>query len=201
MFCARKIELHTITPNLPTALIPREMLADYTQACQLLEHAKAHAQTLIRQAEAQCEAVLQSAGQQFWQRANTLLQRWESERQTMHEHLEQLASTVISNTLRSFLDETPPTQRLTALLNQLLLAQLPPIKATLLCNPLDREPVEQWLARLGDVSWTLRFENDVSPQSLMLETEEGGFHINWADALDHLIPTPSSSTSSRSTSQ
>lgn len=125
MFCARKIELHTITPNLPTALIPREMLADYTQACQLLEHAKAHAQTLIRQAEAQCEAVLQSAGQQFWQRANTLLQRWESERQTMHEHLEQLASTVISNTLRSFLDETPPTQRLTALLNQLLLAQLP----------------------------------------------------------------------------
>jgi len=34
----------------------------------------------------------------------------------------------------------------------------------------------------------LRVENEVSAQSLMLETDDGGFHINWADTLDHLAP-------------
>lgn len=188
MFCVQKIELHTVTANLPTALIPREVLADYTQARQLIEHAKAQAHTLIHQAQAQCEQVVKNAGDDFWQRANTQLQRWELERRAMHDSLEQVATSVINSALRSFLDETLPAQRITALLNQLLEAQLPPIKATLLCHPQDREAVEQWLARLVDVPWTLRVENEVSAQSLMLETDDGGFHINWADTLDHLAP-------------
>lgn len=188
MLCAQKIELKTIAPNVPTTLIPREMLADYSHARQLLEQANAQAQTLIRQAEAQCVSMLEAASDQFWLRANAQLLRWESERQAMHDHLEQAATSVINTTIRSFLDEAPPAQRLTALLNQLLDAQLPPIKATLLCHPLDREHVEQWLARMGGVPWTLRVENEVCAQSLTLETEDGGFHINWVDALEHLIP-------------
>lgn len=188
MFCAKKIELQSIAPNQPTTLIPREVLADYSQARQLLEQAQAQAQVLIRQAEAQCASVLETASEQFWERANAQLQCWESERQAMHDNLEQVATSVINTTLRSFLDEALPAQRLTALLNQLLDAQLPPIKATLVCHPLDREHVEQWLACVGDVPWTLRVENDAAAQSLMLETEDGGFHINWGDALDQLIP-------------
>lgn len=195
MFCAHKIELQTVAPNLPTTLIPREMLADYSQARQLLEHAQTQAQALMHQAEAQCVSVLENAGDQFWLRANAHLQRWESERQAMHDNLEQVATSVINTAMRSFLDEAPPAQRLTALLNQLLDAQLPPIKATLLCHPLDREHVEQWLARVGDVPWTLRVENEVAAQSLVLETEDGGFHINWVDALEHLTPTSPSITS------
>lgn len=188
MFCTRKIELHTVTANPPTALIPREMLADYTQANQLLEQARAQAQALICQAENQCAKVLEDAGDQFWQRANSQLQRWESERQAMHDNLEQIATSVINTTLRSFLDEVPPAQRITALLNQLLDAQLPPVQATLLCHPMDREAVEHWLARLGEVPWTLRAESEVAAQSLMLETDDGAFHINWNDALNQLIP-------------
>lgn len=188
MFCAKKIELHSVAPNQPTTLIPREVLADYSQARHLLEQAQAHAQALIRQAEAQCASVLETASEEFWERANAQLQRWESERQAMHDNLEQVATSVINSTLRSFLDEAPPAQRLTALLNQLLDAQLPPIKATLVCHPLDREHVEQWLACVGGMPWTLRVANDAAAQSLMLETEDGGFHINWGDALDQLIP-------------
>lgn len=191
MFCAQKIELHTVTDNLPTTLIRREMLVDYAQARQLIEHARAQARTLMLQAEVQCERVLENAGSHFWQRANTQLQRWESERRAMHDSLEQVATSVINTALQSFLDETLPAQRITALLNQLLEAQLPPIKATLLCHPQDREAVEQWLARLGDVPWVLRVENEISAQSLLLETEDGGFHINWVDALEHLMLTPS----------
>lgn len=191
MFCTQKIELHSVTDKPPTTLIPREMLADYTQARQLIEHARGQARTLMLQAEAQCERVLENAGTHFWQRANTQLQRWESERRAMHDSLEQVATSVINTALRSLLDETPPAQRITALLNQLLVAQLPPIKATLLCHPQDREAVEQWLVRLGDVPWVLRVENEVSAQSLMLETEDGGFHINWVEAVEHLMPDPS----------
>lgn len=190
MFCPKKIELHTVNTQLPPALIPREMLVDFTQASKLIEHAQAQALSLIEQAQAQCERVLEEAGENFWQRANPILQRWESERQAMHESLEQVATSVISTAIRGFLDETPPPQRIRALLNQLLTAQLPPVNATLLCHPQDREAIEQWLARLVDVPWTLRVDNAVSAQSLLLETKDGGFHINWADALDHLIPAP-----------
>lgn len=198
MFCSQKIELQTVTGDLPTNLIPREMLADYTQARQLIERAQDQAHALRRQAETQCERVLEDAGQQFWQRANTQLQRWESERKAMHESLEQIATSVVNTTIRSFLDETPPAQRITALLNQLLEAQLTPIKATLLCHPQDLEAVEQWLACMGDVPWALRAENEVSAQSLMLETDDGGFHINWPDALDHLLSASSNTCANES---
>ena len=187
MFCTQKIELCAVTTDVPVDLIPREMLVDYTHAQPLLEQAQAHVQALIRQAESQCERMLENAGQQFWQQANTQLQRWESERQAMHDQLEQVATAVINTALRSFLDETPPAQRLTALLNQLLDAQMPPVEATLRCHPQDREPIEQCLAQLREVPWKLKVDHDCTAQSLMLETEDGGFHINWASALEHLI--------------
>ncbi|PQZ86625.1 MULTISPECIES: type III secretion system stator protein SctL [Pseudomonas] len=194
MFCSKKIELHTVNTQLPSVLIPREMLADFTQASELIEYAQAQANTLLQQAQAQCEHVMEAAGQQFWQRATPLLQRWESERQAMHDSLEHVATSVINNAIRGLLDETLPAQRVRALLNQLLAAQLPPVRATLLCHPQDRETVERWLACLDDVPWTLRVEHEVSAQSLLLETEDGGFHINWVDALDHLTPSTASLT-------
>ena len=190
MFCAHKIELHTVTSNMPAALIPREMLADYAQAHQLLEHAETQAQELTRQAHAHCAQILENAGHEFWQRANAQLHRWESERQAMYDNLEQVASSIINTAILSFLEETIPAERLKALLNKLLAAQLPPIKASLLCNPLDREQVEQWLSQRCDVPWTLRVENELAVHSLVLETDDGGFHINWTDALDNLITEP-----------
>lgn len=94
MFCAHKIELNT--HEQPTILIPRERLADYTQAHQILEQAEAKAQALIHQAHAQCEKILESASDEFWQRANTQLYRWDSERQAMFDQLEQTATSVIN---------------------------------------------------------------------------------------------------------
>jgi type III secretion protein L len=194
MFCTRKIELRSVASTLPTFLIPREVLADYTQARNLIEHAQAQAQELIRQAETQCESVREKAGHEFLQQANAQLQRWESERQAMHDMLEQTAASVINAAIRTLLDETVPAQRLTALLNKLLDAQQPPIKATLLCHPLDREHLEQWLGGLRDVPWTLRAVKEIAPQSLVLETDDGGFHINWPHTLGQLISASSNST-------
>ncbi|OLY75202.1 type III secretion protein [Pseudomonas sp. ATCC PTA-122608] len=190
MFCTRKIELHTVPSNLPAALIPREMLAEHAQARHLLERAEAQAQTLISQAEAHCEHILESAGNAFWQRANAQLLHWELERQAMHDNLEHTATSVINSAIRNLLEDTLPAQCVSALLNKLLDAQLPTVKASLLCNPLDREHVEQWLGRHCGVPWTLRVENGLPARSLVLETDDGGFHINWTDALNNLMAPP-----------
>lgn len=190
MFCTHKIELHARAQDLSTALIPREMLAEHTQARQILEQADTQAQALIRQAESQCENMLDSASSEFWQRANSQLQRWESERQAMFDQLETAASSVINTAIRSLLDETVPAQRLTVLLNKLLTAQLPTVEANLLCNPLDREHVEQWLSTHCDVPWAVRVEDGLAASSLILETEDGGFHINWTDAVNNLVIIP-----------
>lgn len=190
MFCTHKIELNALPHDLPTPLIPREILAEHAQGRQLLAHAQAQAQALIRQAETQCEAVLKNASDEFWLRANAQLQRWESERQAMFDHLEDAATSVINQAIRSLLEETVPAQRLTALLKKLLVAQLPAVEASLLCNPQERELVEHWLLGNCDVPWTLRVESRLSAGSLILETEDGDFHINWADAVDNLVAIP-----------
>jgi type III secretion protein L len=190
MFCTHKVELNARSSDLSTALIPREMLAEYTQAREILEHAEAQAQALIRQAESQCEHILESASNEFWQRANAQLHRWESDRQAMFDQLETAASSVIRMAIRSLLEETVPAQRLTVLLNKLLTAQLPTVEANLLCHPLDREHVEQWLSNHCDVPWALRVEDGLAARSLILETEDGGFHINWTDAVNNLVIIP-----------
>ncbi|MCX9151979.1 type III secretion system stator protein SctL [Pseudomonas sp. TB1-B1] len=190
MFCAHKIELKTQPHDLPTALIPRQMLGEHSQAQQLLDHAQTQAQALIRQAEDQCEQMLERASDEFWQRANAQLHRWESERQMMVDHLEHAATSVINTAIRSLLEEAVPAQRLSALLNKLLAAQLPAVEANLMCNPLDREHVELWLNLHCNVPWTLQVEDGLAAQSLLLETQEGGFHINWAHALDNLVVIP-----------
>ncbi|KAF2408229.1 type III secretion protein L [Pseudomonas antarctica] len=190
MFCTQRIELHARSHDLSTALIPREMLAEYTQARHILEQAETQAEALIRQAESQCENILESASNEFWQRANAQLHRWESERQAMFDQLETAASSVINTAIRSLLEETVPAQRLTVLLNKLLAAQFPTVEANLLCNPSDREHVEQWLSRHCNVPWALRVEDGLAARSLILETEDGGFHINWTDAVDNLVIIP-----------
>lgn len=190
MFCAHKIELKTQPQELPTALIPRQMLAEHAQAQHLLDHAQTQAQVLIRQAQEQCEQMLERASEAFWQRANAQLHRWESEREMMINHLEYAATSVVNTAIRTLLDETVPAQRLSALLNKLLAAQLPTVQANLMCNPLDREHVELWLNLHCNVPWTLRVDDGLAAQSLLLETDDGGFHINWADALDTLVAIP-----------
>ncbi|WWF60068.1 HrpE/YscL family type III secretion apparatus protein [Pseudomonas trivialis] len=76
------------------------------------------------------------------------------------------------------------------MLDKLLAAGLPEVEASLLCNPQDRKSVEHWLIQHCDVPWTLRVEAGIAAQSLIVETDDGGFHINWTDAVDSLVPIP-----------
>lgn len=186
MLCRHTITLHS-TPSLPQTLIPRETLADGAQAEQLLAHAKTEADALLDQAEHTREELMEQAGLAFWQRANAQLQRWENERQAMCDHLERYATGVVNQAVRHLLDETAQPQRLAALLKQLLASQVPEVSALLLCHPRELETVKQRLATHHATLWKLQPDDTISPQTLVLKTEEGDFRISWASLLETLL--------------
>lgn len=105
MLCRRKIELNK-GQDLPQTLIAREMLIDCAQAGTLLIRAKAEARELLRQAEEQREILYANACREFWERANTQLQRWEIERQAICDNIEPIAASITSLAIRSLLEET-----------------------------------------------------------------------------------------------
>ncbi|KWU50191.1 type III secretion protein [Pseudomonas palleroniana] len=187
MLCRRKIELSMPTASLPHALIPRAVLADSRQAEQLLENAQAQADALLRQAQAHSEQLLEQAQVEFWQRANRQLERWEMERQAICERLEQIATSVTNQALISLLELTPPAERLSALLKKLLNTQVPAIAANLVCHPQDHVQVEQWLQLHTEAPWCLRLDDSLAAETLILETEEGRFHIEWRSTVDSLL--------------
>lgn len=187
MLCRRKIELSLPTASLPHALIPRAVLADSQQAERLLENAQVQADALLREAQAQSEQLLEQAQVEFWQRANRQLERWEMERQAICERLEQIATSITNQALISLLELTPPAERLSALLKKMLNTQVPAIAANLVCHPQDHLQVEQWLKFHSDTPWSLRLDDSLAAETLILETDEGSFHIDWRSTVDSLL--------------
>ncbi|MGB3122865.1 MAG: type III secretion system stator protein SctL [Pseudomonas sp.] len=180
MLCRRKINLHNGSPGPATVLITHEMLRESAHAGQLLARAQAQAEELLSQAAAQREAMLEQAQLAFWQRANAQLEHWAHQRQTMCDNLERYATSIADQALCCLLEDIPPAQRLTALIKRLMAAQLPTVSATLLCHPSDLADLEQCLAMLNITLWVLRGDDRVKPQTLVLETTEGDFRIDWA---------------------
>jgi type III secretion protein L len=184
MLCRHNVEVLSGAPGVANTMIPRETLADWAQANQLLRRANAQADELLRQAEEQCEALLEKAALEFWQRADAQLNRWERERQAMCDSLEQHATSIANQAIRSLLDDTVAPKRLTALLQQLLASQVPKINAMLLCHPHEIEDARQYLVHQGVTLWTLHADDTLSPQTLVLKTEEGDFRISWNAMLE-----------------
>lgn len=187
MLCRRKIELPADTCGLSPVVITQEMLGESVKASQWVERAKNEADNLLCQAAEQRDALLQQAQLAFWQRANAQLKQWEHQRQAMCDHLERYAASIANLAYCSLLDETPPAQRLSALIKQLLATQIPTARAVLLCHPLERDSLEQCLAMLSVTHWALRSDDAIKPHSLALETDEGDFRIDWASLREILL--------------
>ena len=187
MLTQRKIELHDGASGQPKVLITREMLADCFQSAQLLDSARAQAEELLRQAVEHREEMLEQARLDFWSRAHAQLSAWERQRKAMCDSLEHYATSIANRAFHCLLEEVPPPKRLSALVKQLVTTQIPPMKATLVCNPLEHEQIAQALVQLGSTPWKLRPDDQVKPQSLLLETDEGDFRIDWASMREILF--------------
>jgi type III secretion protein L len=184
MLCRYAIELLKDAPGLRHPLIPREELANWVQAEKLLSRASAQADERIRQAEKKCEALLENASLDIWQRADAQLKRWERDRQVMCDNLEHYATEITNQAIRCLLDDAVAPQRLAALLKQLLANQVQEIDATLFCHPLDLESIKQHLAHHKSPFWKLHADETLEPQTLVLKTDEGDFRISWHSMLD-----------------
>ncbi|AZE64949.1 type III secretion system stator protein SctL [Pseudomonas synxantha] len=187
MLTLRRIELHNGAPGQPKVLITREMLADCSRAGQLLGSAQAQADELLHQAAEHREELLEQASLDFWSRANAQLSAWERQRQAMCDNLEHYATSIANQAFHCLLEEVPQPQRLSALIKQLVATQIPPIKATLVCHPLEHDHIAQALAKLDSTLWRLRPDDQVKPQTLLLETDEGDFRIDWASMREILF--------------
>lgn len=189
MLCRRKLAMHDGAPGTPRLVITQEEIMESAQANQLLERAKTQAEQLLLLAAEQREELHEQAGVEFWQRADAQLKRWENQHQTLSDNLEQYATSIANQALLRLLDEVAPAQRISALIKQLMAAQIPAVKATLLCHPLERETVEGHLTRHGLTRWVLRTDESVRPQTLVLETDEGDFRIDWR-SMRHILLGP-----------
>ncbi|MBA1427010.1 type III secretion system stator protein SctL [Pseudomonas fluorescens] len=193
MLCRRKIELSIATATLPYPLIPKALMADSQCAEHLLSDAQAQAEVLLRQAQEQSEMLLERAQAEFWQKSNRQLQRWEAERQLICGQLEKAARAITTQALSKLLELVPPAERINAILKKMLDVQVPAIKATLACHPEDHAHVEQWLNLHSQAPWSLRLDATLAAQTLILETDEGSFHVQWSAAVDNLLALDSSS--------
>lgn len=184
MLCRYKINSPGGAPPLPGSMISCETLASYTQASSVVDQAKAEARQLLKAAHAQREELLEKASLEVWQRANAQLKRWEIERQALCDNLERYATTIANQAIHLLLEDTPAPQRMAALIKQLLASHVPAVKAVLVCHPLELEAVRACLANRGSTHWTLRADNTIKPQSLILNTEEGDFRIDWTSLVN-----------------
>lgn len=183
MLCQRIIELPKNVSGARYNLILREELGNWEQANQLLNHANAQADELISLARKKCEALLEEASLEIWQRADAQFKQWERDRRAICDNLERYATTITNQAIRCLLNETVAPQRLKALLRQLLESQVQETSATLLCHPYDFEEIKQNLAHKS-TSWKLNADEAIAPQTLVLKTNEGDFRINWNTMLD-----------------
>lgn len=187
MLCRRIINSPDGLHALPGSVITCETLTSYAQADNVVEQAKAQARQLLQEANEQREHLLENAGLEIWQRADAQLKRWETERQALCDSLEQYATKIVNQAMFLLLEETPPPQRIKALFKQLLACHVPAIKAMLVCNPHELETVRQYLESDSSNCWALRAKNTIEPQTLILNTEEGDFRIDWISLVSALV--------------
>jgi type III secretion protein L len=187
MLCRYAIDLFKDMPGLPRSVIPREELANWKQAELLLKNANGQAEQLLSQTKKECEALRERASLEIWQFADTQLKRWERDRQSMCDKLEQYASAITNEAIRRLLDETAAPARLTALLKQLLAIQVPEVSATLLCHPHDMNEIKQRFAYQKFTVWKVQADEKIPPKTLVLKTDEGDFRISWNSMLTSFL--------------
>lgn len=166
-------QLTCFTPPEPQqALLSREALAQQQQAQQIIMAAE-------QQAQAESAALLEQEQTQFWQQAQTLFDDWHQQRETQQQQVVTLASQLLAQALAHCLAEVPPTERLQALLTQLMNRSPSETQATLYCAPCQQSPLAAWLSARPALRWQLTPDEQLERDALRLVTAQGELHISW----------------------
>lgn len=191
MLARRSLELRPDGQGLLQPYIARETLVDCARAQVILEQARTQAAQLLERASAEADATVLEAQAQFWEKAETLLAVWETQRQAMWERIETSAAHVVNEALGTLLNEIPEQARIDALVRQLASRQDDPVSATLRCHPEDLANLTQSLGTDSRRPWTPVADADMERHQLKLETPGGTYLLDWPTAVETLrLPEP-----------
>ncbi len=203
MWIRKKIPLLSDPRLLSGGIITREAIAEHQQALSILEAAEQQAlqrlndashqaDRLKRQMREQHEQVLAEQlaqhQQDFLHQAEQFFAEWQQQQAQWQANLLPNAEALLSQALAQLIAELPPSERVQALLQQLLKAQGRPAPATLLCASEQHPAVERWLATRPQLEWQVSSDGSLAADSMILTTPQGELHLSWAQICPALIP-------------
>lgn len=191
MFARRSLELRPDGQGLLQPYIAHETLVDCGRAQSVLQRAQAQAAQLLEHATEEADAAVLQAQAQFWEKAETVLADWETQRQAMWARIESSAALLVNEALAMLLDDVPEQARIDALVRQLASHQDDTVAATLRCHPDYLAKLTRSLGSSGVRPWTAVADASMDAHQLKLETPGGTFLVDWATAVEALrLPEP-----------
>ncbi|WP_168404571.1 type III secretion system stator protein SctL [Erwinia amylovora] len=191
MLTRRRITLLNAEADL-APVVSQAQLCIQQQGQDILEQARQQAQAMLEEAERQAEVEMlnaqQRAEQAFWQQADTLLQSWQQQYQQLEAQVLEVMDSVLTQALDQLLTDVPQTQRLAAILRQLLRAKTLTEQGSLYCHPAQHLEIADWLRSHVHLAWQLQPDESLAQDSLKLVTANGELSLDWQQAVRQLLP-------------
>ncbi|CAH6373991.1 type III secretion system stator protein SctL [Pantoea agglomerans] len=198
MLTRKKIALLNGADDL-TPVISQSVLTFQQQGENILRQAQQQAEQILAAAEEAAEAcklrAQARAEEDFWHQADILLAHWQHQQRQSESEILVIMDSVLTLALKQLLTEIPETQRLNALLRQLLRDKMQAEQASLCCHPSQQQPIGDWLATHTHLNWQLQPDETLAVDDLKLVTAQGELHLDWQQAVRQLLPPESVSSS------
>lgn len=123
----------------------------------------------------------------YIQRAEALFSDWQSAREQQELLLVQHAQQLVNKTLQHLFAQSDDPKKVTALLRQLLQANVREPDATLYCNPGQYDYVYSWMQDHAYLSWSLKTDDVLKMDNLLLQTANGELSISWSHLQESLL--------------
>lgn len=173
-------------------VLPREILENSLLAEQLLDAARAQAQTLLDEAREAAtrlqEEARASARAEVWRQADALLSDWQEQRQRMWEHITATAEALLGQAWRQLTGEQDEPLRIAAVIRQLAAVQASDEAGVLHCHPDGVSAVSDALQHL-QAAWSVRADPQLAADTVCLRTEQGEFSLGWSSLSQALWPS------------
>ncbi|VEB99377.1 type III secretion apparatus protein, HrpE/YscL family [Cedecea lapagei] len=202
MWIGRKVALEDDSYVVEGVLLPQAVLQEQQQARSLVEQATLKSEALLAEARQQAERLILEAEQEaerlvvlrteeaegeFWQRADSLFNEWQAERDAQSAEVVSQAQRLINAAFEQLFGGLSEQQKLTALLTQLQVAGARATEVTLYYSPQHEAALASWLAAHPRLGWTCCADEALAAETLLLQTAQGEFSISWASLQQHLL--------------
>lgn len=161
------------------------------QQAEMMTEAESQAQAIVAAAQAQAEShiatLLAEKEAEFLQRTEALFADWHAARLQQEENLVQQAQQLVSATLEHYFARSDEAQKITALLRQFMLASAREPEATLCCHPHHYDPVATWLQCHPHLAWSIKRDDALPLEHLILQTAHGELSVAWASLQQRLL--------------